>query len=68
MAKHGSLFQLSVSDARFVTLVPDLRILAFQLLEDLEALGQLGEDVDHGVGEVGVLRVLLELITKKEKQ
>ena len=41
--------------------LPDLRILAFQLLEDFKALRQLCEHVHHGVGEVGVFRVLLEL-------
>ena len=38
--------------------------LAFQFLEDLETLGQLGEDINDTVGEVGVLGVLLELKSK----
>ena len=41
--------------------LPDLGVLALQLLQHLEALRQLREHVHHGVGEVGVFRVLLEL-------
>ena len=41
--------------------VPDVVVLALQLLDDLETLGQLGEHVHHRVGKVGVLSVFLEL-------
>lgn len=51
----------------FHVALPDFRILAFQLLEHLKALGQLGEDVHNAVGKVGVLRVLLELKYVKKK-
>ncbi len=41
--------------------LPDLRILAFQLLEHLKTLCQLREDIYHWVGEIGMLSVLLKL-------
>ena len=41
--------------------LPDLRILAFQLLEHLKTLRQLSKDIHHRVGEVGMLRILLKL-------
>ncbi len=46
---------------------PDVRVLALQLLQHLEALSQLREHVNHRVGEVGVLRVLLELLGEKRR-
>lgn len=46
--------------------LPDLRVLTLQLLQHLEALRQLREHVHHGVGEVRVLRVLLELDTERK--
>lgn len=39
----------------------DTGVGAFQFLDDLEALVELGEDVHHGAGEQSVLRRLLEL-------
>jgi hypothetical protein len=36
-------------------------VLGFQFLEDLETLGQLGEDIKDTVVEVEVLDILLEL-------
>lgn len=39
----------------------DLGVGALELLDDLEALVELGEDVHHGAGEERVLRGLLEL-------
>lgn len=39
----------------------DLGVGALQLPDDLEALVELREDVDHGAGEEGVLGCLLEL-------
>lgn len=39
----------------------DLWVRTLQLPDDLEALVELREDVDHGAGEEGVLRRLLEL-------
>ena len=41
--------------------VPDLGVLALQLLEHLKALGQLGEHIHYRTGEVGVFCVLSEL-------
>ena len=41
--------------------VPDGRVLALQLLEHFEALGELCEDVDHRTGEIRVFCVLPEL-------
>jgi hypothetical protein len=43
--------------------LPDLGILTLQLLKHLKALRQLGEYINHRVGKVGVLRILLELET-----
>lgn len=39
----------------------NLGVGALQLLDDLKALVELGENVHHGAGEEGVLRGLLEL-------
>ena len=50
---HGFSESLHVS-------VPDGGVLTLELLEDLEALGELSEDVHHGRGEVAVLCVLPE--------
>ncbi len=44
---------------------PDVRVLALQLLQHLEALSKLREHVHNRVGEVGVLGVLLELFFGK---
>lgn len=39
----------------------DIRVGAFQFLDDLKALVELGKDVHHRAGEESVLRRLLEL-------
>ena len=44
------------------------RVGTVQLLDDLKALVELREDVDHGAGEQSVLRRLLELQQEDEEK
>lgn len=46
----------------------DVWVRALQFPDDLKALIELGEDVDHGAGEQSVLRCLLELPRVDEEE
>ena len=56
----GENFDDSLGEPLHVPL-PNLRVLTLQLLENLKTLGQLSENIHHGVREIRVFGVLLEL-------